>query len=151
MSVIGLFVLLIVIISVSSPGQQGASTPSATPAAAPLAQTGTGGGDPQVAAGDYGNDTGEALVKDKEFVLVLGANGIKFSSNTKAVITGRAICILADQPGATFLEIGMQVEKQGGYSYPDATGQIGAAGFVTGAAIAAYCPQHNDLVPGGNG
>lgn len=75
-------------------------------------------------------------VQDAVYIGTLDLQDIYYSSEANAISAGRAICGELDR-GLTFYEVGFAMMTHGGYG-------AGDSGYIVGAAITAYCPQHSD-------
>lgn len=70
------------------------------------------------------------------YIATLDIGTIYYSSEEAAIETGRQICDTLDE-GADLIDIA--VAAAGSYSIED-------AGYITGAAISAFCPWHSELI-----
>lgn len=79
-----------------------------------------------------------AMPSDEElYVATLDIQGVYYSAPDAAVAAGRAACDSLDA-GMSFYAVGMSAVGAG-YSPED-------AGYIVGAAIGAFCPEHEDLI-----
>lgn len=79
-----------------------------------------------------------AMPSDEElYVATLDLQDIYYSSESAAVGAGRAACRSLDA-GMSFYQVGLSAVGAG-YSPED-------AGYIVGAAISAFCPEHEHLI-----
>jgi len=74
------------------------------------------------------------------FVSVLDKKGISYSSEDNAIAAGHAVCGELDRG----VSLGSVIR-----TFWSATGYTpNQSGYIVGASIAAFCPEHRNLVPG---
>jgi hypothetical protein len=78
----------------------------------------------------------KADTTDDVFIAAIDDRGIQYSSREYAIRGAKAICSEIDS-GATLVDVAAEVNRISGLTIED-------AGFLTGAAVAAYCPWHLD-------
>lgn len=82
------------------------------------------------------------ISNDELFIATLTAEDITVLDDGDMVALGKAVCSDLDR-GLDFTSIGIDVMRSSGglYSLPD-------VGFIMGAAVSAYCPEHKGDMPG---
>lgn len=79
-------------------------------------------------------------INERIYIDVLDDEGIYYSSEDAALNYGYVVCKALDN-GATFPMIVRSGVQQGVYSAYQ-------VGYITGAAIGAFCPEHADAITG---
>ena len=88
--------------------------------------------------------TSREQVADEAFLQVVRQEipAMKNASDQTLIIEGQSLCGMLDD-GATLPIVAQSVMHDGKLGVAD-------AGFFVGAAVAAYCPQHQDILSGGS-
>ena len=81
----------------------------------------------------------QADVMTDAYLMVLDEQGITFPSDGVAIAAGFEVCDHLDM-GLTALETATEVYNQSGLNPYD-------SGFLVGAAISAFCPEYNYMIP----
>jgi hypothetical protein len=82
----------------------------------------------------------KADATDDAFIATLDDHGIRYPSREYAIRGAKAICAALDS-GTTAVAVAAEVDRVSGLTTEH-------AGFLTGAAIAAFCPWHLDQLAG---